>query len=128
MDQSLTHESETVAPSYVSLDPPRLLSSGWAFAQSYAAELISGALLFVMGLQMFAVIWRKSITVDELVLIPSAYYHLADGDFQLVNEHPPFPKLVAAVPLLFVQPNEFKPAVTSANRSEATWQKEAGFW
>jgi len=59
-----------------------------------------------MGLQMFAVIWRKSTTVDELVMIPSAYYHLVDGDFQLVNEHPPLSKLVAAIPLLFVQPNE----------------------
>ena len=59
-----------------------------------------------MGLQMFAVIWRKSITADELVMIPSAYYHLVDSDFQLVNEHPPLSKLVAATPLLFVQPNE----------------------
>lgn len=59
-----------------------------------------------MGLQMFAVIWRKSITADELVMIPSAYYHLVDSDFQLVNEHPPLSKLVAAIPLLFVQPNE----------------------
>jgi len=61
-----------------------------------------------MSLQMFAVISRKSITVDEIVMIPSAYYHLAAGNFQLVNEHPPLAKIIAGVPALFVQPNEVK--------------------
>jgi hypothetical protein len=55
---------------------------------------------------MFAVISRKSIAVDEIVMIPSAYYHLAAG-FQLVGEHPPLAKIIAGVPTL--RPAELKP-------------------
>ena len=106
MDQPLIRESDTVAATLLVFEPRRFLSVSLAFVRSHAAEFTSGALLALMGLQMFTVIWRKSITVDELVMIPSAYYHLVDGDFQLVNEHPPLSKLVAATPLLFVQPNE----------------------
>jgi hypothetical protein len=106
MDQPLVPESDTVATTLVVLEPRRFLSHLLAFVRSHAAEFTGGALLALMGVQMFAVIWRKSITVDELVMIPSAYYHLVDGDYQLVNEHPPLSKLVAAAPLLFVQPNE----------------------
>ena len=62
-----------------------------------------------MSAQMFAVISRKSITADEVVLIPAAYYHLAAANCQLVHEHPPLVKLVAGVPLLFLQPNETNP-------------------
>ena len=83
-----------------------------------------------MSLQMFAVIWRKSITIDELVLIPSAYYHLVDSDFQLVNEHPALPKIIAAIPLLFVQPNEYQlsPSTAPQNPSDAKWARQAAFW
>lgn len=102
MDQPLVLESETL----LVFEPRRFLSLLLTFVRSHAAEFTAGALLALMGLQMFAVIWRKNITIDELVMIPSAYYHLVDGDYQLVNEHPPLSKLVAAVPLLFVQPNE----------------------
>jgi hypothetical protein len=106
MDQPLIRESDTVAATLLVFEPRRFLSLLLAFVRSHAAEFTSGALLALMALQMFAVVWRKSITVDELVMIPSAYYHLVDGDFQLVNEHPALSKIVAAVPLLFVQPNE----------------------
>ena len=81
------------------------------------------ALLAVMSLQMLAVVWRKSITTDEIVMIPAAYYYLVAGDCRLVNEHPPFVKLVAALPLLFVQPKEAPPetkAASSRSRRPAT--------
>ena len=106
MDQPLVLESENIATTLLVFEPRRLLSLLLTFVRSHAAEFTSGALLALMGSQMFVVIWRKNLTVDELVMIPSAYYHLVDGDFQLVNEHPPLSKIVAAVPLLFVQPNE----------------------
>ena len=99
MDQPLVLESETVATTLLVFEPRRFLSLLLAFVRSHAAEFTTGALLALMGVQMFAVIWRKNITIDELVMIPSAYYHLVDGDYQLVNEHPPLSKLVAAVPL-----------------------------
>lgn len=108
MDQPLIQESKTVATTLLVFEPRRSLSLALAFVRSHAAEFASGALLAIMSVQMFTVIWRKSITVDELVMIPSAYYHLVDGDFQLVYEHPPLSKILAAVPLLFVQPNESK--------------------
>jgi len=82
-----------------------------------------------MSLQMFAVIWRKSITVDEIVMIPSAYYHLVDADFQLVNEHPALPKILAALPLLFVQPNETAWDPTSSTTVEDfKWERMYKFW
>jgi hypothetical protein len=78
---------------------------------------------------MFAVIWRKSITVDEIVMIPSAYYHLVDADFQLVNEHPALPKILAALPLLFVQPNETAWDPTSSKTVEDfKWERMNKFW
>ena len=129
MDQPLILESNTIATTLV-FEPRRFLSRVRIFVRSHAAELTSGALLAIMTLQMFAVIWRKSITVDEIVMIPSAYYHLVDGDFQLVKEHPPLSKLLAAVPLLFVQPNEPKVNATDSQMSdaEAAWAQQGIFW
>ena len=74
------------------------------------ASLACAALLAVMTLQMLSVVWQKSITVDEVVMIPAAYYHLAAGNCQLVHEHPPLVKILAGFPLLFVQPDENDPA------------------
>jgi 4-amino-4-deoxy-L-arabinose transferase-like glycosyltransferase len=56
-------------------------------------------LLALMGAQMLAVVGQKSITVDEWVLIPAGLYHLAEGDFRPVNEHPPIAKVLGAAPL-----------------------------
>ena len=81
-----------------------------------------------MGVQMLVVIWRKSITIDELVMIPSAYYHLVDGDFQLVNEHPPLSKLLAAVPLLFIQPEEVPNDPTKSVTAEDKYVRQYTFW
>lgn len=110
--------------------------------RSHAAELLSGVLLAIMAMQMFTVLWRKSITVDELVMIPSAYYHLVAGDFQFVKEHPPLSKILAAIPLLFIQPNEHSVNATNSLGGPDTegatlgafWDRNAknfasiGFW
>lgn len=72
------------------------------FLSRHAAVLLCALLLAVMAAQMLAVIRRKSITVDEWVLIPAGYYHLTTGDFRPVNEHPPFAKILAATPLLLL--------------------------
>jgi 4-amino-4-deoxy-L-arabinose transferase-like glycosyltransferase len=64
------------------------------------AAIICALLLALMALQMLAVIRRKSITVDEWVLIPAGFYHLTAGDYRPVQEHPPFAKTLAAAPLL----------------------------
>ncbi len=97
---------------------------------AHRAEVVCAALLLLMALNLFAALSRKTITNDEIVHIPAGYYHLVAGKFQLNNEHPPLIKMWAALPLLFIQPNE---AVTSVNEvignySEETWKYLDQFW
>ncbi|HKR00657.1 MAG TPA: glycosyltransferase family 39 protein [Pyrinomonadaceae bacterium] len=130
MDESLKQdEIGTVA---------RLPGAPFAYALAYVrraalahkAELAALCLLFLMAANLFTVIRRKTITNDETVLIPAAYYHLVTDDFQLVHEHPPLCKLLAGVPLLFVQPNEARPEVIAkaTNSSERDWAYQQSFW
>src|ERR1700693_5637426 len=110
-----------------------------AFAHAFAnvrrliavrkAEAICAALLLLMAANLFASISRKSITNDEIVHIPAGYYHLVAGDFQLNNEHPPLVKMWAALPLLFIQPDEPRaPLEPVANFAEKTWSFDEEFW
>jgi Dolichyl-phosphate-mannose-protein mannosyltransferase len=103
MAQTLNKET---ADAYLVIEPRRALANARRWAIAHTAELICAALLAVMSLQMLVIISRKSITIDEIVFIPSAYYHLAEGNFQFVYEHPPLSKFLAGVPLLLIQPNE----------------------
>jgi hypothetical protein len=75
----------------------------------YKFELMAGAILLVMTANLVSVLSRKSVTTDEIVLSPSAYYHWVDNDVHLIGQHPPLCKLLAGLPLLFIQPNEWKP-------------------
>jgi hypothetical protein len=75
----------------------------------YKFELMAGAILLVMAVNLVSVLSRKSITTDEIVLIPSAYYHWVDNDVHLIGQHPPLCKLLAGLPVLFLQPNEWEP-------------------
>src|SRR5258705_13773683 len=93
------------------------------------AEAACGALLLLMAVNLFAGISRKSITNDEIVHIPAGYYHLVAGEFQLNNEHPPLVKMWAALPLLFVQPDEPPaPKTEEENFMERTWGYHERFW
>jgi 4-amino-4-deoxy-L-arabinose transferase-like glycosyltransferase len=67
---------------------------------SRRAVVLCALLLALMAAQMLSVIARKSITVDEWVMIPAGFYHLTTGNYQPVNEHPPFAKVIAAAPLV----------------------------
>src|SRR5436305_9410700 len=88
-------------------------------------------LLALAALQMLSVIRRKSITVDEWVMIPAGYYHLTTGDYRPVSEHPPFAKVIAAAPLLLT--NTQAPPINSAphdyfyflDRFEEFWHMNA---
>ena len=82
------------------------LMSGW---RRYRFELMAGCILLAMGANLVSVLSRKSITADEIVLIPAAYYYYVDADVNLIGQHPPLCKLLAGLPLLFIQPNEWKP-------------------
>jgi hypothetical protein len=83
-----------------------------------------------MTLNLVATTARKSITADELVLIPAAYYNLVTDDFQLVREHPPACKLLAGIPLLFLQPQEPRPdsLAPALTRGDREWEYAMRFW
>ncbi len=93
------------------------------------AEAVCAALLLLLAVNLLAAISRKSITNDEIVHIPAGYYHLVASDFQLNNEHPPLVKMWAALPLLFVQPDEPPaPKTEDENFMERTWGFHERFW
>jgi 4-amino-4-deoxy-L-arabinose transferase-like glycosyltransferase len=101
-----------------------------AVLSSRRAELLCALLLGVMAVNLVAAIGRKSITNDETVLIPAGYYHLVAGEFHLVYEHPPLCKILAGIPLLFIQPNEFNREQLPAGSSpgETAWAYQTAFW
>jgi 4-amino-4-deoxy-L-arabinose transferase-like glycosyltransferase len=92
---------------------------------AYWAEVLCAGILLVMTLNLVTVTARKSITADEVVLIPAAYYHLVTSDFQLIPQHPPLSKLLAGLPLLLIQPDEIAPH--QLNPSLSTADREWGF-
>jgi len=71
-------------------------------ATDYAPQLISAGLLLVMALNLLTVVARKSITIDETLIIPAGYYYLTSEAFHIAHEQPPLPSMLAALPLLFL--------------------------
>ncbi|HEV2762138.1 MAG TPA: glycosyltransferase family 39 protein, partial [Pyrinomonadaceae bacterium] len=121
MDETLTE----VAPAAPEREG-RSLSEWWAAARATLvarrAEVFAALLLVSMGANLLSVLPRKSLTNDELYHIPAGYYHLVGGMFELNNEHPPLAKMWAALPLLFVQPDEPPPPKDQTeNNMNLTW-------
>src|SRR5712671_3294503 len=114
----------------IQFDVRRALTVTRAWIVANAAELGCALMLTLMALQMLAVISRKSITVDEIVMIPSGYYHLAAGNVELVHEHPPFSKIISAIPLLFLQPAEIRAEQIKGapGSGDERWAYEESFW
>ncbi|MFN2511549.1 MAG: ArnT family glycosyltransferase [Pyrinomonadaceae bacterium] len=71
-------------------------------ANQNAARLISAGLLLVMAINLFSVIARKSITIDETLIIPSGYYNVNSRTFHIEPDHPPLSKVLAGLPLIFL--------------------------
>src|ERR1044072_7436280 len=117
-------------PNSVEINIGSAIAVGRAWVSAHLAEIVCAVLLTVMALQMLFVISRKSITIDEIVMIPSGYYHVATGNFDLVYEHPPLSKIVAAIPLLFMQPEEIRPQQMTGPQGtgEARYAYIAWFW
>jgi hypothetical protein len=115
---------------------PIELAVGRSFAElrawiiAHAAEIGCAFVLTLMSLQMLFVISRKSITCDEIVMIPSGYYHVTAQNFELINDHPPVSKILAAIPLLFLQPEEIRPEqiVGEPGGWEERWAHMEKFW
>jgi 4-amino-4-deoxy-L-arabinose transferase-like glycosyltransferase len=130
MDESLENQERVAVASWTVIEPWRAFAAVKQFIVAHAAEVACACLLLVMGANLFAVIARKSITNDEIVHIPAGYYHLVAGHFQLNNEHPPLVKMWAALPLLFIQPNEAPPteAEMQGIYTDLTWSYHQRFW
>jgi 4-amino-4-deoxy-L-arabinose transferase-like glycosyltransferase len=95
------------------------------FVVSHGAELLCALLLVVMAINMITVIrYKKGITTDETLMIPASYYQLLTSDFRLVNEHPPFAKFIAGLPLLALHPKTLDHAPTP----EKQWDCVVTFW
>ncbi len=63
---------------------------------------IAVILLWALFAQATGAAARTSLTIDEGLHIASGYTVLRTGDFRLLEEHPPLVKMLAALPLLFV--------------------------
>lgn len=129
MDDRL-NQTPAADTAVIQLDWRRLLTVTRSWIVANAAELGCALIIALMALQMLVVISRKSITVDEIVMIPSGYYHLAAGNVELVHEHPPFSKIIAAIPLLFLQPAEIRPEQLKGapGSGDERWAYEESFW
>nr|MDQ5837581.1 hypothetical protein [Acidobacteriota bacterium] len=130
MDESLNQGREPAGGACLVFEPRAVAAAARRWAVARRAEMVCAALLAFASVQMLAVVARKSITADEIVLIPAAYYHLADANFQLVNEHPPLVKILVAAPLLFIQPDEIRPERIGAPpySPDAKWAYQESFW
>lgn len=97
---------------------------------TYRVEILCAAILLAMAFVLVTITARKSITADEIVLIPAAYYHLVTNDVQLIPQHPPLCKLLAGFPLLFLQPDEAtRPSDGSAmTKDDLEWFYVSRFW
>ena len=109
------------------MEDPRTKMRGW---RQYRFELLAGTLLLLMGANLVSVLGRKSITADEIVLIPAAYYYYVDADVNLIGQHPPICKLLPGLPLLFIQPNEWKPQKfdPALRPDQNEWEYVMRFW
>ena len=112
------------------LDLNRLLRASLVWGRAHVTQLICAGVLLVMFGQLLAVISRKSVTVDELVLIPAGYYHVVTTDFSLIREHPPLCKFLAGLPILFIQPDEPIPDQKDREmpRIDFEWKYAMSFW
>ena len=129
MDERL-NQTRAADNADIQFDVRRALTVTRTWIVANAAEFGCALMLTLMALQMLTVISRKSITVDEIVMIPSSYYHLAAGNVELVHEHPPFSKFIAAIPLLLLQPAEIRPEQIKAapGSGDQRWAYEESFW
>ena len=62
---------------------------------------------------------QDSSTMDEAVHLTAGYSYWKTGDFRLSPEHPPFAKLLASLPLLWLQP-DFSPSSEAWERADAS--------
>jgi len=92
--------------------------SGAVSRSTIAATLVGFAVVFAV-LQVFAYT-RKSATVDEPIHLTTGYAALALGDYRVETTHPPFMRMWAALPLLFMRDIRLDTSVIDRT-PPATW-------
>src|SRR5438094_6382708 len=83
------------------------MSVGLGNDRSLSPRVERAGVAFLLGLfllQALVVIGSESPTKDEVAHLPAGYSYLKTWDFRMNLEQPPLPKLLAALPLLFMDP------------------------
>ena len=73
------------------------------FIEKYQYHIVF-LLLAIFFISATASMAQKGATFDEGVHLTAGYTYWKTGDFRLNEEHPPLTKLMAAIPLLFIDP------------------------
>jgi len=63
-------------------------------------SVVAGLLLMFMAILAGGAAWRESVTIDEVAHIGAAVSYFQKLDLRLNEEHPPLPKVLAALPLV----------------------------
>jgi len=85
--------------------PIKFLHSGILYCMKNVSKIVVvGILLTSLGL-MIATSLQESGTQDELAHIPSGYAYVTELDYRLNPEHPPLVKILAGLPLTFLDLN-----------------------
>ncbi|MGB2888972.1 MAG: glycosyltransferase family 39 protein [Candidatus Acidiferrales bacterium] len=81
-------------------------------SRKHFENVLAALLLLILAVELGFSARRQSQTFDEAFHIYAGYQHWC-GDFGINPEHPPFAKLVAAIPLLFDRPKDRGPSCAS---------------
>ncbi len=60
-------------------------------------------LLGIIAFQVIGGMWNNTATYDEVPHLSAGYTYLKKADFRFNPEHPPFIKIISAIPLLFMK-------------------------
>jgi 4-amino-4-deoxy-L-arabinose transferase-like glycosyltransferase len=91
--------TQTTSPDATSGSPTRAVFDRIAELPPWL--LLSIAVAAFLALSIVAM-WDDAIVNDEIAHLPAGYTYWTTGDFRLNPEHPPLAKLIAALPLRFL--------------------------
>src|SRR3989338_4346206 len=80
--------------------------------------ILCSLLLLVFFIPFMAML-NFSPAYDEVTHLPSGYSYLRTGEIKLNPQHPPFIKIIAALPLLFLD-LKFDPIRTNGSQRDPT--------
>jgi 4-amino-4-deoxy-L-arabinose transferase-like glycosyltransferase len=83
-------------------------------------SVVAGLLLVFMAILAGGAARRESVTIDEVAHIGAGVSYLQKLDLRLNEEHPPLPKVLAALPLVI--------RVTHADYSHISWTASESFF